>query len=294
MTYGAIHIAVEHLAPPVVGALRSSLSTAILLGICLARGINLRVSWRMAWRLALVGVLIMSVNNVMLIWAESLVASGWASVVISMVPVFVALLETLLPNGETLSAPGWLGTLLAALGILALLWPSLHSIRAGSAAVGDRRTLAGFVILVVAALAFAVGSVLGRRFRFQMDTFAATTWQIGASALVNLIVAGLGGTLRAAHYTQQGLLAIVFLGVFGTVVGLTAYTYLLQHVPVTKVSTYAFVNPVIAVLIGVAAFRERLSAPEIFGMLVILVGVATVILSRTTAVPLDSDPEFGA
>ena len=294
MTYGAIHIAVQHLAPPLVGALRSLLSTAVLLVICRARGIRLRVSWSTAWRLALVGVLIMSVNNVLLIWAESLVASGWASVVISMVPILVALLETVLPNGETLSARGWLGTLLAATGICALLWPSLHGMANGSHAADGRRTLTGFVILFVSALAFAVGSVLGRRFRFQMDTFAATTWQIGASAVVNVVVATAGGTLHTATFTRQAMLAVAFLGVFGTVVGLTAYTYLLQHVPVTKVSTYAFVNPVIAVLIGVAAFHERLGTPEILGMVIILAGVATVILSRTKLVPLDSDPEFGA
>ncbi|GAC1421937.1 MAG: drug/metabolite exporter YedA [Acidobacteriaceae bacterium] len=294
MTYGAIHIAVQHLAPPLVGALRSLLSTTIFAVICVMRGISLRVSRGTAWRLAIVGVLIMSVNNVLLTWAESLVASGWASVVISMVPIFVALLETVLPNGETLSARGWLGTVLAAAGIFALLWPSLHGISAGGRSRGDLRTLAGFVILLVAALAFAGGSVLGRRFRFQVNTFVATAWQIGTAGVVNLIVATGGGTLRTAHFTRQGLLAISFLSVFGSVVGLTAYTYLLQHVPVTKVSTYAFVNPVIAVLIGAAAFHERLAGPEIGGVIVILIGVATVILSRTRSVPLDSDPEYAA
>lgn len=294
MTYGAIRIAVQHMAPPLVSALRSLLSTAILLAICRVRGIPLRVRWSTAWRLALVGVLIMSVNNVLLIWAETLVASGWASVVIAMVPILVALIETVLPNGETLSARGWLGTVLAAAGICALLWPSLHGMAAGGEAAASRRTLIGFLILFVAAIAFAVGSVLGRRFRFQMDTFAVTTWQIGTSTVVNVIVATAGGTLRSATFTRPGLLAVVFLGVFGTVVGLTAYTYLLQHVPVTKVSTYAFVNPAIAVLIGAAVFHERLAGPEIAGVVVILAGVALVILSRTASVPLESDPEFGA
>ena len=136
--------------------------------------------------------------------------------------------------------------------------------------------------------------MLGRRFRFQLDSFVATAWQIGTAGLVNLTIATAGGTLRTAHYTRDGLLAIAFLSVFGSVVGLTAYTYLLQHVPVTKVSTYAFVNPVIAVLIGAAAFHERLARSEVIGVVVILGGVATVILSRTAAAPLDSDPEFGA
>ena len=73
-------------------------------------------------------------------------------------------------------------------------------------------------------------------------------------------------------------------------VGLTAYVYLLKHVPVTKVSTYAFVNPVIAVLLGVALFHERLAPAEILGSVIILCAVATVILSRTKAAPPPTDP----
>ena len=281
MTYGAIHIAVEHLAPPLVGAMRSLLSTVIFAAICLARGVSLRVSRRTAFQLALVGVLMMSVNNVLLIWAESFVPSGWASVVIALIPVMVGVLESLLPHGEVLNGGGWAGTAVATFGIFALLWPSLHRVATATHGAGDLRTLAGFAILFVAALAFAVASVLGRRFRFQMDSFAATAWQVGAAGLVNLTVAGAGGTLRTAHFTRSGLLAIAYLSVFGSVVGLTAFTYLLQHVPVTKVSTYAFVNPVIAVLVGAAFLHERLARPEVTGMVLILVGVAAVILSRT-------------
>ena len=281
MTYGAIHIAVEHIAPPLVGAIRSLLSLGIFVAICWTRRVSLRVPWQTAWRLAVVGVLIMSVNNVLLIWAESKVASGWASVVIALVPVMVAVIESVLPHSETLTVRGWVGTLVSAAGILALLWPSLHGFSATGRSGGDRQTLVGFLILVLAALSFACGSILGRRFHFRLDTFVATAWEIGAASLVNSALALAGGNLRTAHFTRGGLLSILFLAVFGSLVGLTAYTYLLQYVPVTKVSTYAFVNPMIAVLIGAAFFRERLGAAEVAGMLLILGGVAMVILSRT-------------
>ena len=281
MTYGAIAIAVRHLAPPLVGAIRTALSAVIFVAICMARGVSLRVSRATAWKLALVGVLIMSGNNVLLIWAESMVPSGWASVVIAMIPVMIAVMETMLPKGDTLNARGWTGTVVATAGILTLLWPTAHRSLAGQRVAGDLKTLAGFAILVGASVSFAVGSVLGRRFRFQVDTFVATAWQVAAASVVNVTIAVAGGTLKTAQFTRQGLLAIAFLAVFGTVVGLTAYTYLLQHVPVTKVSTYAFVNPVIAVLIGAAFIHERLGAAEVSGMLLILFGVATVILSRT-------------
>jgi drug/metabolite transporter (DMT)-like permease len=142
----------------------------------------------------------------------------------------------------------------------------------------------------VAAISFAAGSVLSRRFRFHVDTFALTTWQIGAASVVNLTLAVAAGNFQTAVWTRTGVLSVVYLAVFGSVVGLTAYVYLLKHVPVTKVSTYAFVNPVIAVLIGVVAFHEHLAPAELAGMVLIIAAVAMVILSRTKAATMQADP----
>jgi drug/metabolite transporter (DMT)-like permease len=284
-TYSAIHIAGEHLAPPLVGAIRSLFSTLIICAICMLRGTSLRVPFRTAWRLAVVGILFMTVNNVLLIWGETKVASGLSSLIIAMIPIFVALMETALPGGERLNLRGWTGTLLGALGMFVLLWPTLH--RTGGV---ERRSLAGFLILIAAGLAFAVGSVISRRFHFHVDTFVATAWQLGCAGLVNVVLAVAGGTFRTAHFTTHGIAAILYLSTFGSVIGLTAYTYLLQHVPVTKVATYAFVNPVVAVLIGVTFLQEHLLPAEIAGMLLILVSVATVILARTRAATPPTDP----
>lgn len=284
-TYSAIRIAGAHIPPPLVGAVRTFISTAILALYCVARGISLRVSRGTAWRLALVGILFMSLNNVLLVWAEELVPSGYASLVIAMIPIIVAVLETALPGGESLNPLGWGGTILGAGGMVALVWPRLHN----SSGL-DRQGIAGFGLLFIAAIAFAVGSVLSRRFQFKVDTFAATAWQLGTASVVNFGIAAVGGNFRTAVWTTSGTLAVVYLAVFGSVVGLTAYVYLLKHVPVTKVSTYAFVNPVVAVLIGLVFFGERLEPAEVTGMLLILVAVATVILSRTKVAPPPTDP----
>jgi drug/metabolite transporter (DMT)-like permease len=293
-TYSAIYIAGLHLAPPLVGAMRSLGSAAIICGICLARGISLRVPLRTAWRLVLVGVLLMTVNNLLLIWGETKVPTGLSSLIIALVPILVAVIETALPGGETLNLFGWLGTLLGVAGMFVLLWPALQigeTVSVGRHFGGpDMNRLLGFLILGVAALAFAAGSVLSRRFHFRVDAFVATAWEIGAAGVCNLTIATAGGCFRTAVWTRSGLLAVLYLSTFGSVIGLTAYTYLLKHVPVTKVSTYAFVNPVIAVLIGVILFHEHLAHAELAGMVLILISVATVIASRTKASPLPSDP----
>lgn len=286
-TYTAIHIAGCFFAPPLVGALRSLLSTVIFAAICLARGISLRVSRRTAAQLALVGILFMSVNNVLLTWAETMVPSGLAALVVATMPIMIAVLEAFLPGGESLNKRGWTGTLLGTLGMVALVSPAFRR----TAPAGGRHLFA-YAVLLVAALAFAVGSVLSRRFAFKVDTFVATGYQIGAAGIVNLLLATLAGNFHHATWSVHGLLAVAYLSVFGSVVGLSAYTFLLQHVPVTKVSTYAFVNPVIAVLLGVTLLGERLVLTEILGMLIIVAAVAMVIYSRIQRTPGVGQPQL--
>jgi drug/metabolite transporter (DMT)-like permease len=219
----------------------------------------------------------MSCNNMLLTWGEKLVPSGFASLIVSTMPILIALIEWVLPGGDALNKRGWAGTLLGTLGIGVLVWPSLHA--AHGSVAGGKALLAVWVLLG-AALAFAIGSILSRRFHFTADTFVATGWQIGAAGIFNAAFAFATGGWHHAVWTWQGLGAIVYLSIFGSIFGLVAFTYLLQNVAVTKVSTYAFVNPVIAVLLGVLLLHERLVKTEIAGMAVIVCAVAMVVYSR--------------
>ncbi len=280
-TYTAIRVAVEHLPPPVVSATRTLLTTVLIGAIALARGKSLRVPRGEGPKLALVGLLFMSGNNMLLTWGETMVPSGFASLLVSTLPIMVALIEWKLPGGEPLNRRGWTGTLLGTLGIAVLVWPSLHRGGHGTDAVmPDSHAGRGVVICLLAALCFAVGSVLSRRFRFKADTFVATGWQIGCAGLFNTSFALVTGGFGRAVWTARGVEALLWLAVFGSLVGLVAFTYLLQNVAVTKVATYAFVNPVIAVLLGVVLLRETLGPTELAGMAVIVCSVALVVLSR--------------
>ncbi len=277
-TYTAIHIAGEHLPPPVVSATRSIVTTLLILLISLGRGKSLRVPKGEGPKLVLVGLLFMSANNMLLTWGETILPSGLASLIVSTMPIMVAIMERFLPGGESLNRRGWAGTLLGTAGIVVLLWPTLHH---GSLPGADNsHAPLGALICLLAALAFGIGSVLSRRFHFRADTFIATGWQIGAAGIFNASFALATGGFHRAVWTWRGAEAVVYLSVFGSLVGLVAFTYLLQNVPVSKVATYAFVNPMIAVLLGVVVLGERLGPTELLGMGIIVAAVATVVLSR--------------
>src|SRR5579875_3492141 len=102
-TYGAIHVAGEHLPPPVVSATRSVITTVLIIVIALLNGKSLRVPKGERWKLVLVGLLFMSANNMMLTWGETMVPSGFASLIVSMMPIMIALIEWRLPGGEPLN-----------------------------------------------------------------------------------------------------------------------------------------------------------------------------------------------
>ena len=276
-TYLAIHVAGEHLPVPVVSASRSTVSTLIILAICLFTGRSLRVPKGEAWKLVLVGLLFMSGNNMLLTWGETMVPSGFASLIVSTMPIMIAIINSLLPGGDPMNKRAWAGTLLGTAGIAVLVWPSLHRHGAQN---GVTRPMLGLAVLLGAALMFAIGSVLSRRFQFKADTFVATGWQLGSAGIFNWSLALVTGGLRRAVWTVHGIESIVYLAVFGSIFGLVAFTYLLQNVAVTKVATYAFVNPAIAVLLGVLLLGERLESTELAGMAIIVCAVAMVVYSR--------------
>ncbi len=279
-TYTAIHVAGLHLAPALVAACRTLLTTLLLVAFCLGTGRSLRVARAELWKLFVVGVLFMTINAILLTWAETMVASGVASLLVSTMPIMVAVIEAAMPRGEGLTPRGWAGTLLGTAGMVALVWPSLRT----GAGHGDRHLLA-YALLLLAALAFALGAVLSRRFHFRLDPFVATTWQIASASICNVALALGSGALHRAVWTRGGLLSLLYLSIFGSLVGLSCLTYLLQHVAVTKVSTYAFINPIVAVLLGVFLLHERLNGSEILGMVIIIAAVATVIFSRVRRAP---------
>jgi len=273
-TYLAILIAVRHFPAALLGSIRFLIAGTLMLAWCALRGKKIALTRQDAFRLLLVGVLLLTGGNMILAWCEEFINSGLAAMIVAVVPIWIALIEALL-GGDRLNRQGWAGLLLGIGGLVALLWPDIVS----GGSVGRRDLLVCFV-LMLGALSWAFGSVLSRRYRLGVGPFAATGWEMIFAGLVNTLLALLLGDFRHADWSRAGWLAIAYLVTFGSLVGFTAYIWLLEHVPTPKVATYAYVNPAVAVFLGWLLHGERIDRYMLSGMVVIIAAVALVTTSK--------------
>ena len=273
-TYLAILIAVRHFPAAVLGAVRFLLAGLLMLGWCVLTGKRVSISPRDALRLLLVGVLLLTGGNVVLAWTEQYINSGLAAMIVAIVPIWIATIEAVM-GGDRLNRLGWTGLLLGICGLLALLWPDF----ANGSAIGRRDLIVCFV-LVLGSLSWALGSVLSRRFQLGVGPFAATGWEMTLAGIVNGLISLALGDFHRADWSRTGWLAIAYLIVFGSLVGFTAYIWLLEHVPTPKVATYAYVNPAVAVFLGWLLHGEHIDRYMVIGMIVIIGAVILVTTSK--------------
>lgn len=274
-TYTAIRVGVAAIPAPLLAGVRFLISGAILLAWCRWRGMKISHPPRALLNEAVVALLLLSCSNVSLVYAEKTLPSGLAALSYAVIPLYVALIESLIPGGETLSARGWLGILLGFAGLAALLWPSLRAAVAGSSAVSW-----ALAALLGGAFSWTIGSIYSRHVRRLVPVFVAAAWQMIFAGLFNTALGTALGEWPQAHFSRAALLSLLYLITGGSLIGYTAFVYLLEHVPVAKVTSYTWVNPVIAVLAGVFLLHERLASTGLTGMAAILVAVILLTTSQ--------------
>jgi drug/metabolite transporter (DMT)-like permease len=277
-TYTAIRVGAAEMPALLLAGTRFLVAGLILLAWCRWRG--QRLSWppKTMLTLGLIGLLLLGGGNVGLVYAERSLSSGLASLAFAVTPLYVALIEIALPSGEPLSVRGWLGLLLGFAGLAALLWPSLHT-----GLGGDRVLLWAIVSLLAGALSWAVGSILSRHARLKVDTFVAASWQMVVAGTFNLLLGTVLGQWPQFHLNRASIGSLAYLVTGGSLLGYTGFIYLLEHVPVAKVMSYTYVNPVVAVLLGVFLLHERPVAAEFAGMACIVVAVFLMTTAQVKA-----------
>ena len=284
-TYLAIGItADEHLPASVMCAMRFLIAGPLMLAACTLMGRRVRISRNEAWRLATVGCLLLLGGNGGLAWAEKWVPTGFAALLVAITPIWFLVLESFVFRGDRLSRRGLLGVSLGIAGTAILFWPKF----AQRETLGIMQLLAATTLLF-SSMSWAVGSVLSRKWRMTVDPFTATGWEMTFAGIGHVMVATVVGDFHHTVVTGRALLATLYLVVFGSWVGYSAYIWLLKHVPTPKVATYAYVNPIVAVFLGWLVLDEHIDRYMLAGSVIILAGVALV----TTATVHNQQDEQG-
>jgi drug/metabolite transporter (DMT)-like permease len=210
-------------------------------------------------------------GNLTLAWAEQYVPSGLAALIVAVIPIWMLVVDSWILRGDRVSPRGLAGIGLGVLGVAVLVWPEFRT----GGQFGHMPLIASLSLLG-SSLSWSIGSVLSKRWDHGGDPFVSAGWQITAAAVANLFIALATGERNRVVWTARGLEAILYLVVFGSWVGYTAYIYLLKHAPTSKVATYAYVNPVIAVFLGWLVLQESVNRYIVGGTVVIVAAVVLV------------------
>jgi drug/metabolite transporter (DMT)-like permease len=275
-TYLGIDIAVQSIPPALMCGTRFSIAGIAMLAVCALMGRKVWYSPRQIFLAAVVGLLLLMGGNLTLSYAELSVSTGLAALIVAITPLWFLVLDSMLLGDHHISPRGKAGLGLGIVGLFVLFYPELTS----RTALG-RKELWASLSLIGGSFSWALGSVLSKRWQSGMDVFSSTAWQVTAAGVGNFIFAVLNGDFSRATWTIRSLSAVLYLVVCGSWIGYTAYIWLLEHVPTSKVSTYAYVNPVVAVFLGWLILHEHvdrfiLAGSAIVVLSVILVTSATV------------------
>lgn len=285
-TYLAIKVAIETLPPFFMASLRFLIAGSLLYALATLRGARRpsREHWGASF---IVGALLLVGGNGALVWSEERVPSGLAALLLATIPIWMVLLDSFRKGGPKLGARvmGGLAVGIAGLGLLvgpSELWGS------------SRVDPLGAGVLMFGSLSWSVGSLYSRHAKLPPSPFLAAAMEMlagGALLIAVGMVSGEGRQLHWAAVSTRSMAGLLYLVIFGSLLGFTAYIWLLGVASTARVSTYAYVNPVVAVFLGWAFAGEALSVRELLATAAIVGAVALIITHRPEPVAIAPDTE---
>ena len=273
-TYLAIRVAVETIPPLLLTAIRFTIAGVVIYAFARMRGERAKLDRVTLFDLAIIGSLMVTVGNLAVVWAEQWVPSGMAALLVATAPFWMAILEAFRKSGERVDARGAIGMTTGFIGVAMLVMP-----HRGGAHV-DMHVITGALVIQLGSLAWQYGSIRGKYTIKHVPLLTSAALQmLFGGVITGVIGLALGETSRF-HVTPRTLGALAYLTVFGSILAYSAYVYALAHMRTTHSSLYAYVNPVVAVILGWLILNEPLTIVSIVAMCVILSGVALVQTSR--------------
>jgi drug/metabolite transporter (DMT)-like permease len=283
-TYLAIRVAVRDVPPMAAASLRFFASGAAMAVIALVADRKYgRPTLRQVADYSLVGVLLLSIGNALVMWAEKTIPSGIAALIVASTPLWLTLLDGLRAGGQRWTVRAWTGVVVGLVGVALVARPE----------GGTAGHWGAIVALQIATISWSVGSLYAQSVPARLPVFTASAIEMLAGSAVlrfqSYVVGDDWGAFRTA--STDTWIALAYLVVFGSLVGFTAFAYALNELPAATVGTYAYVNPVVAVLLGWLFLREPLTPGLLAGGVLIL--AAVVITTRTRRrepEPVRADP----
>ncbi len=276
-TYLAIRVTVETLPPLLAGGVRFLLAGPLMYAWLRMRrgpqGVSVTASELRAC--AAVGTALLLGGNGLVMIAEQRVPSGLAALIIASTPLWIVVLRLLF--GDTVKRATLVGVIAGFIGVGILALPG---------AGGEGVSLGGVLLLLAASGSWGSGSFFSKRLPLPEDPFVSTTMQMicgGAVLTIAGVLSGEASNIDIGSFSAASMWALAYLVTIGSLLAFTAYTWVLQHAPISKVATYAYVNPVIAVFLGWAILSEDITPTIALGALVIVASVAFIV--RQEAAP---------
>ena len=269
MTYLAMRVAVVDIPPHLMAGVRFLIAGALLYVWARHRGDGRPTleQWRAA---TIIGAFLLLGGNATVAWAEERVPSGLAAVLIAVAPIWMVGMEWA-RGGSRPSKRVIGGLVLGLIGVGLLVSPGDHT--------GSGVDLIGAAMLILASASWAWGSVISKSAPLPKSPFLATSMEMITGGVLLLVIAAAAGQLNGfslANVSWQAAISWVYLVIFGSLVGFTAYIWLLGHTSIAKAGTYAYVNPIVAVFLGWAILGEAITMRTVVATVVILAGVALV------------------
>jgi drug/metabolite transporter (DMT)-like permease len=269
-TYLAIRVAVETIPPLLLTSIRFVIAGLVMFTIARFRGEQIPRRGSTIANLVLVGALMVGVGNLAVVWAEQWVPSGLAALFVGTAPFWMALIELFRTGGERSDARSIVGMLIGFAGVAMLVTPK------GAGGAYDVHFVVGALVMQLGSLAWQLGSVRGKYYLKDVPLLMSASLQMLFGGVLVGIVGLLIGEPSRLTFTPRTFFALAYLTIFGSIIAYSAYVYALAHMRTSQSSLYAYVNPVVAVILGWLILHEELTWLSIVAMCVILAGVALV------------------
>jgi drug/metabolite transporter (DMT)-like permease len=268
-TFLASRIGAQHMPGLFVSGVRQFLSGLILVSFFVARGYRLP-KWDVLKKISLQGILLLCIANGLLTWSLEYISSGLAAIIAALIPLFIMLFTILLTRCAKITRVMLTGMIIGFAGVLTIFYDYAGQLH-------NKSFVFGVVLALISVLSWAFGSVYTSKQKLPVDILFSVGLQMLIAGIIMLVICGITGKYaNLADTGNASWYALLYLIVFGSLIAYSAYVFAISKLPPALVSIYAYINPVVAIILGWLLLQEKMNSNMIFGTLITLGGVFLV------------------